>query len=576
MTKYRSVLYCDRTAYPLCVCPPIPYTVTYDGNTNTSGNAPVDSSSYTSGTSVTVLGNTGSPALAKTGYAFAGWNTMADGSGTSYAPASTFPIDGHTTLFAQWTLITYTVTYDGNTNTSGNAPVDSSSYTIGTSVTVLGNTGSPALAKTGYTFAGWNSMADGSGTTYAPASTFLINGNTTLFAQWILNTTTTILAYNTSQGSSVEWEGNTFTRNTNLPDFSYTATITAIPASQVPSAANLIGVTVGNIVTSIGTSAFQESGVTTVTFAPTSILSSIGDTAFYLCTALTSITIPDSVTSIGTSAFQESGVTTVTFSPTSTRQSIGNYVFYLCIGLTSVTIPDSVTSIGEGVFYLCTALTSITIPDSVTSIGTSAFRGCGLTSITFSPTSTLQSIGDTAFRDCTALTSITIPTLVTSIGTDAFYNCRGLTSITFASTSTLITIGTYAFVDCLLLSSITIPTSVTSIGEGVFYNCRGLTSITIPNSVTSIGVYAFYSCRGTTSVTFAPTSILETIGGNAFDNCEALTSIIIPTSVTSIGTDAFLNSGLTLVTIANFQLVGIPSPASGVSFFGRTVTTQTP
>jgi uncharacterized repeat protein (TIGR02543 family) len=160
-----------------------PYTVTYFGNTNTGGSAPVDGSSpYTSGSTVTVLGNTGS--LVKTGYTFAGWNTVANGSGTSYSPTSTFTINANTTLYAQWTPIpTYTVTYLGNTNTGGSAPVDGSSpYTSGSTVTVLGNTGS--LVKTGYTFAGWNTAANGSGTSYSPTSTFTINANTTLYAQW--------------------------------------------------------------------------------------------------------------------------------------------------------------------------------------------------------------------------------------------------------------------------------------------------------------------------------------------------------------------------------------------------------
>ncbi|HBX24233.1 MAG TPA: hypothetical protein DEF34_11480, partial [Desulfotomaculum sp.] len=59
------------------------------------------------------------------------------------------------TLYAQWTAMpTYTVTYDGNGNTSGSVPVDSNTYITGATVTVLGNTGN--LVKTGYTFAGWN------------------------------------------------------------------------------------------------------------------------------------------------------------------------------------------------------------------------------------------------------------------------------------------------------------------------------------------------------------------------------------------------------------------------------------
>jgi uncharacterized repeat protein (TIGR02543 family) len=79
---------------------------------------------------------------------------------------------------------TYTVTYDGNGSTGGSVPVDGSSpYDENDTVTVLGNTGS--LVKTGYTFDGWNTAADGSGTDYAPAATFQMPAsNTTLYAQW--------------------------------------------------------------------------------------------------------------------------------------------------------------------------------------------------------------------------------------------------------------------------------------------------------------------------------------------------------------------------------------------------------
>ena len=77
-------------------------TVTYNGNGNTGGAVPTDSSSpYSSGDTVTVLGNTGS--LEKTGKTFSGWNTKADGSGTTYTAAQTFTITASTTLYAKWT-----------------------------------------------------------------------------------------------------------------------------------------------------------------------------------------------------------------------------------------------------------------------------------------------------------------------------------------------------------------------------------------------------------------------------------------------------------------------------------------
>jgi uncharacterized repeat protein (TIGR02543 family) len=158
------------------------HTVTYSANGG-SGSAPVDASSYSQGAAVTVLGNTGG--LVRTGYSFSGWNTQADGNGTDRAPASTFIIGAaNVTLYAKWiTGPAYSVTYNANGG-NGSVPVDPSSYSQGTAVTVLGNTG--GLVRTGYSFSGWNTQANGNGTDRAPASTFIIGAaNVTLYAKWI-------------------------------------------------------------------------------------------------------------------------------------------------------------------------------------------------------------------------------------------------------------------------------------------------------------------------------------------------------------------------------------------------------
>lgn len=76
----------------------------------------------------------------------------------------------------------YTVTYDGNEASSGSVPTDATEYEKDATVTVLGNTGN--LAKVGYTFDGWNTKADATGTDYAAGSTFAILQNTTLYAKW--------------------------------------------------------------------------------------------------------------------------------------------------------------------------------------------------------------------------------------------------------------------------------------------------------------------------------------------------------------------------------------------------------
>ena len=75
-------------------------TLTYDGNGADSGAVPAEVTAYNSGDTVTVLGNTGD--LAKAGFNFTGWNTKADGTGTSYVPGDTFTISADTTLYARW------------------------------------------------------------------------------------------------------------------------------------------------------------------------------------------------------------------------------------------------------------------------------------------------------------------------------------------------------------------------------------------------------------------------------------------------------------------------------------------
>ncbi|MGB9687067.1 MAG: InlB B-repeat-containing protein, partial [Rectinema subterraneum] len=94
----------------------------------------------------------------------------------------------------------YSVTYNANGATSGSVPTDSNHYLQGATVTVLGNTGS--LAKTGYTFAGWNTKADGTGANYAEGNTFTMgSANVTLYAKWTALPTYTV-TYNANGATS--------------------------------------------------------------------------------------------------------------------------------------------------------------------------------------------------------------------------------------------------------------------------------------------------------------------------------------------------------------------------------------
>jgi len=94
-----------------------------------------------------------------------------------FTPTTTTTTTTTTTLSPTWT-----VTYDGNGNTGGSVPTDSTNHPVGVTVTVLFN---GTLTRTGYAFTGWNTLANGTGTDRAVASTFTMgSANVVLYAKW--------------------------------------------------------------------------------------------------------------------------------------------------------------------------------------------------------------------------------------------------------------------------------------------------------------------------------------------------------------------------------------------------------
>ena len=113
-----------------------------------------------------------------------------------------------------------------------------------------------------------------------------------------------------------------------------------------------------NSVSVILNNAFKGSGLTSIVIPDN--VNSIGNAAFYQCSALTSIYISNNVALINDS------------------------VFSFCSNLTSINLPSGITSINNMAFYYCSSIRSINIPSSVTNIGGGAFVGCNnLTSIYF-------------------------------------------------------------------------------------------------------------------------------------------------------------------------------------------------
>ena len=118
------------------------------------------------------------------GYKFSGWNTEQDGSGaSSYSDCDEIKLSTYVTLYAQWTKETdddIVITYNAN---GGTGAMEVQSGTV-EGIELSANT----FTREGYTFTGWNTAADGTGTPYADKAKVALTENITLYAQWEIKT----------------------------------------------------------------------------------------------------------------------------------------------------------------------------------------------------------------------------------------------------------------------------------------------------------------------------------------------------------------------------------------------------
>lgn len=354
-------------------------------------------------------------------------------------------------------------------------------------------------------------------------------------------------------------------------------------------------------ITEVGTSAFENSKISTVNGAG---VITVGNSAFSNNTKLEKIEL-NACQEVGISAFQNcKGVTGKLEMPSLVKihQSA-----FSNVGVSEFVISENLELLDESSFAKCTNLYSINSTNDnvdlsrmlkLKEIGKSAFSGCerivglqlgsaiekvgeqafaGLTALTElkftesdSDTAGSMMIGTAAFSGCTNLVKVTIPKYIGEIGNSAFSGCIKLMRLNLAEG--IQTIGKQAFSGCTRLEGALESGSLLDKDEYTYIGPNGATIIlsdqnaclVIPESVTQIGEGAFENCAAADLEEIGGKSYIigiknvnikgnkdkgTTIGASAFAGCQNLTKLTLGEGVTGLGDSALKDTRLEEITI---------------------------
>ncbi len=503
------------------------------------------------------------PQAARTGYTFSGWT----GAGVNQAAGSAFVPQGNETLTAEWTPISYTISYD--TDGGSKLPDEEAEYDQTVSL--------PECEKEGYILKGW-SGADLAGALGEVSNLADTDGQTvTLKAVW--EPVKYTVSFDACGGTDVEdvvcvydtpftlpvssrddytfrgWqdaEGNIISVAANL---SSTAddkvTLTALwTASTVTVNFDTDGgSTINSIKYTIGdSSGLPETKKTGYTFkgwydAAGRQYTSAQDIASETGTlTLKALWEKDPEIAVGPSAPEgitdeqmqkilkalESG-SVATISLNGVEYSLHkNYDGTITIKIADsgnaerIVIPGEITIAGK------------TFP--VTEIEKDCFKNnTVLKEVVMG--SRIVRIGDSAFEGCSSLSKISLGESLMTIGNKAFMGCRSLKSIQFPAS--LQSIGNSAFEGCSSLGRITLNKGLMTVGNRAFFGCSGAVSLFISKSVLKIGKEAFMECTGLKTVTCEAGSQLISMGNSIFAKDVSLTRVSLSDKLTLLPAKCF-------------------------------------
>lgn len=123
---------------------------------------------------------------------FIEWNTEPDGSGTSYIPGTSYDVTEPLNLYAIWSSVIYTISYNANGGTGAPSP---QAKTHNASLTLS----STIPTRNGYNFLGWATTSTATTAEYIPGGSYTANASATLYAVWEVITYT--VSYNANGGT---------------------------------------------------------------------------------------------------------------------------------------------------------------------------------------------------------------------------------------------------------------------------------------------------------------------------------------------------------------------------------------
>ena len=443
-----------------------------------------------------------------------------------------------------------------------------------TSFTLDSNT----LTMTDYRFNGWNTKADGTGTSYADGETITLTkgGIVKLYAQWVQATATlktgkdiNAALKTLAKGSSASFSVS----DTTIKNLEFVDTLPSTVDENTPKA----NIALDGEIPVYAYWIANDEAIYINTEADKMYANRDSSYMFYYFNALTSLTFPDSFDTLSVTNMSD--------------------MFCGMWALTSLTLPDSfdtsrVTDMSH-MFSSVSALTSLTLPDSFNTSKVTDMSGMfcnmyALTSLTFPASFNTSNVTDmnTMFGNMYALTSLTLPdsfntSKVTDMS-DMFSDMKALTSLTFSNnfnTSNVIDMmGMFRFTQTL--TSLTLPDSfntskVTDMGA-MFHGMQALTSLTLPDSfdtsrVTDMG-YMFRNMQALTSLTLPDSFNTSSVTNmqSMFSGMQSLTSLTLPASFNTSNvtdmSDMFYNMrALTLLTLPDSFI--IPSGATTTDIF---------